>query len=145
MPIVFRIRLVSLAAQKFISDIANDALQHCKMKGTASGSSRNKTKVGVFLMVLKHNIGYTSQWMNTLTVYMSCTELFMHKYDCIVDWFLTTSSHLFSPKAGQEVHIDHGGPLPCPVWVWHQRKETSLLHIGYWHMQSGSFCCFCTS
>uniref|UniRef100_A0A3Q3IFW6 Transcription initiation factor TFIID subunit 10 n=1 Tax=Monopterus albus TaxID=43700 RepID=A0A3Q3IFW6_MONAL len=29
---------------KFISDIANDALQYCKMKGTASGSSRSKTK-----------------------------------------------------------------------------------------------------
>lgn len=38
----FSVRLVSLAAQKFISDIANDALQHCKMKG---GANKNKGKV----------------------------------------------------------------------------------------------------
>ena len=33
------VRLVALAAQKFISDIANDALQHCKMRVNASAAT----------------------------------------------------------------------------------------------------------
>lgn len=37
----YRVRLISLAAQKFISDIANDALQHCKVR---SSSQASKTK-----------------------------------------------------------------------------------------------------
>jgi len=37
------VRLVSLAAQKFISEIANDALQHCKTRG-ANQTTKTKGK-----------------------------------------------------------------------------------------------------
>ena len=39
-----RIRLVSLAAQKFVSDVANDALQHCKTRGASQTSKTSKGK-----------------------------------------------------------------------------------------------------
>eukprot|EP00118_Oscarella_pearsei_P026450 m.309920 g.309920 ORF g.309920 m.309920 type:complete len:148 (+) comp48581_c0_seq1:20-463(+) len=34
------IRLVSLAAQKFVSDVANDALQHCRSRGAGQSSKK---------------------------------------------------------------------------------------------------------
>ncbi|XP_065060732.1 transcription initiation factor TFIID subunit 10-like [Rhopilema esculentum] len=35
------VRLASLAAQKFVSDIAHDALQHCKMRGSGQNSRKS--------------------------------------------------------------------------------------------------------
>merc|ERR1719461_92333 len=48
------LRLVSLATQKFVSEIANDALQHCKMRAaSATGAgAKNKNKDRKLVMTL---------------------------------------------------------------------------------------------
>ncbi|XP_038181314.1 transcription initiation factor TFIID subunit 10-like [Arvicola amphibius] len=56
------VRLISLAAQKFISDIANDALQRCKMKGTASGSSLSKSKDRKYTLTMEDLIPALSEY-----------------------------------------------------------------------------------
>lgn len=36
----YSVRLISIAAQKFISDVANDALQHCKTRSATQGVNK---------------------------------------------------------------------------------------------------------
>uniref|UniRef100_A0A2A4J0N3 Transcription initiation factor TFIID subunit 10 n=1 Tax=Heliothis virescens TaxID=7102 RepID=A0A2A4J0N3_HELVI len=40
------IRLIALASQKFLSDIANDALQHCKMRTSSQITQTSKNQKG---------------------------------------------------------------------------------------------------
>ncbi len=50
--ILFLFPQVSLAAQKFISDLANDALQHCKMRGAGQQISK-KSKDRKYVLSLE--------------------------------------------------------------------------------------------
>ena len=45
--------MISIAAQKFISDIANDALQHCRMKGNQQSSNKMKGKDKRFTLTME--------------------------------------------------------------------------------------------
>ena len=49
--LVYRVRMVSLATQKFVADVANDALQYSKQR---TASTSKKSKVGRALESLFH-------------------------------------------------------------------------------------------
>ena len=47
------LRLVSLATQKFVSDVDNDALQHCKMRNAGQAIKNNKSKDRKYVMTME--------------------------------------------------------------------------------------------
>lgn len=42
--LIYRVRLIALASQKFVADIINDTMQLNKMKGSAQASRSSKAK-----------------------------------------------------------------------------------------------------
>ena len=46
-------RLISLASQKFLSDIINEAFTHCKLKGSAPAGKGNKKQDKKFVLTLE--------------------------------------------------------------------------------------------
>ncbi len=46
-------RLISLACQKFLSDIINEAFTHCKLKGAAPVGKGNKKQEKKFILALE--------------------------------------------------------------------------------------------
>lgn len=48
--------MISLAAQKFVSDIANDALQHCKMRGSGQSSRKSGKVICLMYCSLKYDL-----------------------------------------------------------------------------------------
>lgn len=53
------VRIISVTAQKFISDIANDALQHCKTRSNSQHSgSHGSNKVIILEILFKCTINY---------------------------------------------------------------------------------------
>lgn len=65
------VRIISVTAQKFISDIANDALQHCKTRNISqhSGShGSNKVRYKTFNR-LRFSLMYTYPYLSTFCIF----------------------------------------------------------------------------
>ena len=78
----YSVRMISLAAQKFVSDIANDALQHCKMRGSGQ-SSRKSGKVCMIYCSLKYELSLTVSLTLKFGIASTCRKSLTFQAGCV--------------------------------------------------------------
>ena len=97
----YRKRLLSLAAQKFVSDIAQDAYQHARIRANGAGGRSRATQGPTSARVSFFD-------RNIHTEYSSCVDIGQDEDD----------SH-------------DGRPQQCACGVRYQLSKARLLHVGW--------------
>lgn len=111
--IVFHLskRLLALAAQKFVSDIATDAFQYCKVRQQSQKRAPGKVK----------------KWRGEVYCWVLSFSFF--KLSILTRIFVQSSVALVKPNTGKEDSADYGGSVGCAGRVRHQCQEARLLHV----------------
>ncbi|RUS18018.1 transcription initiation factor TFIID 23-30kDa subunit-domain-containing protein [Endogone sp. FLAS-F59071] len=123
-------RLLALAAQKFIADIATDAYQYCKIRQQGSKQKLGKCVGGNWLRTIPW-VGIGGHIDRKLWNKLVVEAPFRYLISSLKPVLLKTRSlhSLLPPKLGSQNRADHGGPRRCTVRVRHQRQEARILQL----------------
>jgi len=117
-------RLLALAAQKFISDIATDAFQYCKVRQ----QSQKRAAPGK----VRNTAGMTGS-RSRCTMNAKCPQSVYHAW--IDRWYFA----LVQQPIGEEDGSYNGRPFRCAWRIRHQREKARLLPVDLSSNISRSF------